>query len=117
MDVIPSPLDEKAALGGLCGVWVDDEGRVHLSLATETGGRVEKVETLRPFAWLPNEMPVEPMEGVSIEALKGEGPYGTLVHAETLSKFDEFLAKNRTEHGGADAIRPIESQFLLQRRE
>ena len=44
--------------GSLCGVWVDDDGRVRTTVATASGRREEKVESLRPFAWL-NDAPPE----------------------------------------------------------
>ena len=74
----------------LCGVWVDDDGRVHLSVATADGGRLERTETLRPFAWLSGQTPAMPT-GVAIEELRGEGPFSRLVHGETLAIYEAFL--------------------------
>ncbi len=102
--------------GSLCGVWVDEAGRVFTTVATESGGREERVETLRPFAWL-NAVPPPPLPvGLQVEALKGEGPFHQLVHAETLEVFTAYV---RGERDGVslDALRPLESQFLLQRRD
>src|SRR5688500_17438098 len=102
--------------GSLCGVWVDDTGGVHCTVLTEDGGREERVATLRPFAWL-NAVPVEPaLAGLSLEALKGEGPFNRLVHAEKLGAFNAF-ARGEKNGVSADVIRPYESQFLLQQRE
>ncbi len=102
--------------GSLCGVWVADDGRVFTTVATESGGREERVETFRPFAWL-NAVPPPPLPaGLQIEALKGEGPFGRLLHAETLENFTAYVRGER-DGVGADALRPLESQFLLQRRE
>ena len=98
----------------LCGVWVDDSGVVHLSVATADGLRVTRTETLRPFAWL-NEQVSATTDGVAIEPLKGEGPFNRLAHAESLDTFDDFV-KVAKETGGVDVVRPLESQFLLQKR-
>src|SRR5215213_8858814 len=35
--------------GSLCGVWVDEAGRVHTTIETENGGRQERLATLRPY--------------------------------------------------------------------
>jgi len=99
----------------LCGVWVDDSGVVHLSVATADGLRVTRTETLRPFAWL-NEQVSATTDGVAIEPLKGEGPFNRLAHAESLDAFDDFV-KVAKETGGVDVVRPLESQFLLQKRQ
>lgn len=99
----------------LCGVWVDDAGVVHLSVAGADGSRVERTAGLKPFAWL-NDAVTASAEGVTVEALKGEGPFNRLAHAETLEGFEAF-AKAARETGGIDAVRPLESQFLLQNRE
>jgi DNA polymerase, archaea type len=102
--------------GSLCGVWVDEAGRVRTTVATADGGREEKVETLRPFAWLNDAPPETKLEGLTFETLKGEGPFNRLVHAENLDAFDAFVRQAR-ETISVDAIRPIESQFLLQQRQ
>ena len=99
----------------LCGVWVDDAGVVHLSVAGADGVRTTRTETLRPFAWL-NDSVTATAEGVVIETLKGEGPFNRLAQAETLPAFDAFV-KAAKETGGVDAVRPLESQFLLQTRQ
>src|SRR5688572_19965636 len=103
--------------GSLCGVWVDDDGAVHTTVDTEGGGREDRVATLRPFAWLDATPPGETLgSGVTLEELKGEGPYNRLVHAETLKAFETFGRADKPGVG-VDAIRPLESQFLLQQRE
>jgi len=99
----------------LCGVWVDDDGCVHLCVAGADGSRTTRTETLRPFAWLNSPLSVA-TEGVSIESLNGEGPFNWLAHAESLNAFDAFL-KVAKEAGGVDVVRPLESQFLLQKRQ
>ena len=98
----------------LCGVWVDDDGRVLTAVGKADGSRETRVETLRPFAWLKDVVTVE-TAGVSIETLKGEGTFTRLAHAETLEAFDAFL-KAAKDTGGVDTIKPLESQFLLQRK-
>ncbi len=99
----------------LCGAWVDDDGRVHTVVAKADGTRASGVETLRPFTWL-QAMVTAITPGVAIEPLNGEGVFNRLAHAETLEAYDAFL-KAAKSTGGVDAIRPLESQFLLQRRE
>ena len=102
--------------GSLCGVWVDEAGRVFTTVATESGGREERIATLRPFAWL-NAVPPAPLPaGLQIEALKGEGPFHQLLHAETLEAYTGYVRGDR-DGVSADALRPLESQFLLQNRE
>ncbi|CAM2864033.1 DNA polymerase domain-containing protein [Rariglobus hedericola] len=98
----------------LCGVWVDDDGVVHLSVAGADGSRATRTEVLRPFAWL-NEKVTAPADGVVIEPLKGEGPFNRLAQADSLAAFETFASAAR-ETGGFDAVRPLESQFLLQQR-
>lgn len=98
----------------ICGVWVDDEGRVHTAVAMADGTRETRVESLRPFAWLRDVVNAE-TPGVTVETLKGEGAFTRLAHADTLEAFDAFL-KAAKDTGGVDTIRPLESQFLLQRK-
>ena len=99
----------------LCGVWVDDEGNVQVCVATPDGGRITRTEHLRPFAWLNTAVTAAPIEGVMIEALNGPGPFNRLVHAENQTTYEVFL-KAAKETGSVDAVKPMESQFLLQRR-
>ena len=99
----------------ICGLWVADNGEVHVSLATPEGGRTQKIESFRPFAWL-NDTPAEAnLNGVHLEKLQGEGPYDRLVHADSLGIYNEFL--NQAKTVGVDSIRPLESQFLLQHKQ
>ena len=105
--------------GSLCGLWIDEAGGVHTTVEVEGGGRETRVAALRPFAWLglevrSNDPPIP--ERVTVEPLKGEGPYNRLAHAEDLATFNAFVRVAR-EGGNIDVIRPIESQFLLQQRE
>lgn len=103
--------------GSLCGVWVDDDGRVHTTVSTEGGGRETRVESFRPFAWLNDTPPEGLLKGVQLEMLAGAGPFNRLVHAESLAAFESFAKDLRGGPTGFDAIRPLESQFLLQARQ
>jgi DNA polymerase I len=100
----------------ICGLWIAGDGKAHLTVATPEGGRVERTEGFRPFAWL-NDTPAEAnLHGLTFERLKGEGPYDRLVHAEDLGSYEAFIKQAR-DTVGVDAIRPLESQFLLQHRQ
>jgi DNA polymerase elongation subunit (family B) len=99
----------------LCGVWLDDAGQVHLAVATADGGRVERVENFRPFAWLGDAAVVSGMAGVEVEALQGEGAFRWLAHARDRGAFEEFV-KRVPDGAAVDWIRPLENQYLLQRR-
>jgi len=98
----------------LCGVWVDDVGLVHVSLATPEGARVERTDVLRPFAWL-NGLPASVPADIKIEDLRGAAPYARLAHAQTLEAYEAFI-KGAKAHVGIDAVRPLENQFLIQQR-
>jgi len=100
--------------GSLCGVWIDGEGRVRTTVAVE-GGREEKIKSFRPFAWLAGSDIDPGPPGLTVEPLRGEGAFGWLVHADTVETYDAFLQKAR-DSGGTDAVRPIESQYLIQAR-
>ena len=108
------PLDPQAT-GGICGLWIDDEGVVQLTVATPDGGRVLRTEQLRPFAWLSDVPVVDELAGLKIETLRGAGPFCRLAHADDFATFESLLKLGR-EGGGIDVIRPLESQFLLQNR-
>lgn len=102
--------------GALCGLWIADDGRAHVSVARADGGREERVESFRPFAWL-NDTPAGlSLPGVSIEKLSGPGPFDRLLLAESMDVYESFL-KQAKETVGVDSIRPMESQFLLQHRQ
>jgi DNA polymerase I len=96
----------------LAGLWIDDAGKVHGCYATADGGRVERTEDFKPFAWLGAETP---HEGVSYEQLKGEGIFNRLAHAESLAAFEAFFKAVR-EGAAIDVLKPYESQWLLQKR-
>ncbi|MBI4626858.1 MAG: DNA polymerase [Verrucomicrobia bacterium] len=102
--------------GSLCGVWVDDSGRVHTTVEIAGGGREERRATLRPFAWL-NDTPADAVAaGLAFERLQGEGPFDRLMHADDTGVFDAFVRTAR-DTMSVDVIRPLESQFLLQQRQ
>jgi len=103
--------------GSLCGVWVDSDGRVHATVETEDGGREDRIETLRPFAWLTDTPAAANFTGLALEKLQGRGPFDRLAHADETSAFEKFLRDARAAAVNFDVIRPSESQFLLQRRE
>lgn len=103
--------------GSLCGVWVDDDGRVHTTVSTDGGGRETRIESFRPFAWLNDTPPEGLLQGVTLEMLAGSGPFNRLAHADTLAAFETFAKDVRAGPTGFDAIRPLESQFLLQARQ
>ena len=100
----------------LTGVWVDGEGRVHTTVANSDGSRETRVTSFRPFVWL-TETPIEvDFDGVHVERLPGESPFNRLVHADDFATYETFVKQARGKVS-VDAIRPIESQFLLQSRE
>ena len=103
--------------GSLCGVWVDETGRVHTSVVAADGGREVRVESFRPFAWLNDTPPEANLHGLTLEKLAGPGPFDRLVHAESLGIFETFTKAAKQTSIAVDAIRPFESQFLLQQRQ
>jgi DNA polymerase elongation subunit (family B) len=102
--------------GSLCGVWIDDAGRVHTTVAAPDGGREERIDSLRPFAWLNDTPPGANTTALEIERLQGTGPFDRLLHAPDRASFD-VLVREARETAGLDIIRPMESQFLLQHRQ
>ena len=101
--------------GSLCGLWVEEADRVHVTVATADGGREHRIEAFRPFSWL-GDVPVEePVAGVTVEELKGEGPFRWLARAATVAACEGFTQMvKQTEP--VDSIRPWETQFLIERR-
>ena len=96
----------------LAGLWIDDAGKVHGCYATASGGREERTEDFKPFAWLAAETPYD---GISFERLKGEGIFNRLAQAESLASFELFFKAVR-EGAAIDVLKPYESQWLLQKR-
>lgn len=100
----------------LCGVWVDRNGKVFTTVAKPDGSREARTGQLRPFAWL-SDVPGDGIfPNIHIERLAGEGPFGRLAHADDVAAYNAFLQRTR-ESANVDAIRPLESQFLMQHRE
>lgn len=102
----------------LCGIWIAPDGCAHLSVARADGTREERVEDFRPFTWLAAPPAADPAlpPGVMIERLKGEGAFTALAHADSPDAHDALLAFTKAAALAHDAIRPPESQWLLQRR-
>lgn len=96
----------------ICGLWVEDDGRVLVCTAEPDGGRREREEKLKPFAWLSEAAPAE---GIEIEVLKGDGLFRHLVHADSLARFETYL-KGAPDGTQRDVLKPYESQWLLQQR-
>jgi DNA polymerase elongation subunit (family B) len=101
--------------GAICGVWIDGDGLARVSLATPEGGREEKTLPFEPFAWLASNPFEGAVAGIQFEVLAGTAALGTLARAASLEAFDGFVRTAR-ESVAVDALRPLESQFLLQHR-
>lgn len=96
----------------LCGLWIDDAGKAHVSVSTPDGGRTERVAAFRPFAWVAESATIP---DISFERLRGEGAFTWLAHADELARFDDFFRATR-EGAPIDVLKPYESQWLLQQR-
>lgn len=102
--------------GALCGVWVDGEDRVHLTRATAEGGRRVESVALRPFAWLSAEPPAEAVAGSTLRRLEGEGAFTWLLEFGSRAGYERWM-KSPPVGMATDAVRPWESQYLLQSRQ
>ena len=100
-------------MASLCGLWVGGDGGVRTTVAGEGGGREERMESFRPFAWLGGAEIDRTFPGVEIETLRGDGAFGQLAHADSLQAYDDFL-REVENFCAVDALRPLESQYLLQ---
>jgi DNA polymerase elongation subunit (family B) len=119
-DAAPTPIhpsvEPAASLGPICGLWIDDEGGAHLAIAQSEGTRAEHVLPLRPFLWLAEPPADVAIAGIELTALRGEGVYRQLAHATTRDSYENFASLLRAAGVPADSLRPLENQFLLQRR-
>ena len=102
--------------GSLCGLWVDRDGQVHRSCAGADGGRDESVESLHPFAWLSGEPGERLSRTAEIIPLEGDGAYRWLARTKNLADYTTF-AKAARDEVVIDAVRPLESQYLLATRQ
>lgn len=100
-------LDRPAPERPLCGVWVDDDGGVHLCRA-DGGARTGDTSRLRPFYW--RRADGEPPCPDDAEPLRGPGPLNRLVHAA------DWASARAATRALADAEAPgsAESQWLQQ---
>src|SRR5688500_20160643 len=99
--------------GSLAGVWVDDEGRVHTTVANPDGSRETRVTSFRPFAWLTETAIDIDFSGVQMERLPGDSPFNRLVHAYDLSIYD-FFVKRARGNVSVDTIRSHDDHFIMQ---
>ncbi|HEY1791873.1 MAG TPA: DNA polymerase domain-containing protein [Opitutaceae bacterium] len=101
--------------GSLCGVWIGGDGAARVSVEAPGGGREERTLPFEPFAWLNVDPFGEPVAGVAIEALGGSAPLGLMARASSTDAFEGFTRQAR-DTAVVDVIRPMECQFLMQRR-
>jgi DNA polymerase elongation subunit (family B) len=102
--------------GALCGLWVDEAGRVHTTVESAGGGRETRVESLRPFAWLVAGQ-FTAADGIEITPLAGEGFFTRLAHGDSIDRLEAWLAEAKAAGAkGSDVVRPLESQYLVQSR-
>lgn len=98
--------------GPICGLWIDDDGRAFVCSAASDGGRQEGTLPFRPFAWCSQALTGD---GLTVEALAGDGQFTHLLHADSLGRFEVAL-KAAPEGAQRDVLRPYESQWLIQQR-
>lgn len=96
---------------GLVGIWIDREGVAHGVRRGADGTSTVFTEAFQPYAWAR-----EPAETVGIgdRALAGEGSYA---HRWTFAALADYHEALRDRERPLDAIRPLEHQWLLARRE
>lgn len=111
----PQPAPDAGSGEAFCGIWVAPTGEVHASVSTIEGGRVERIEHFRPFAWINRAVGDELLAGFEVETLAGEAPFSRLVHVAQPADLPRLVTQAR-EASGFDLLRPFENQFLLQRR-
>ena len=103
--------------GTLCGVWIDGDGVARVSLAAPDGAGWRRRCPYQPFApWMASDPFGAPVAGVTFRAPRGNsGPRHPWQGRQSLEAF-EGMVKTARESVAVDAIRPLESQFLLQHR-
>lgn len=111
---IPDPRAEwESAQPPVCGLWISPEGVAHLAVAESDGKRRNAQMTFHPFAWTTEG--ARPGEtGAWCEKLKGEGQLTELAHFADGAAYRDWQ-ENRPRNADAEALRALESQFLLQR--
>jgi DNA polymerase, archaea type len=100
----------------LCGVWIAKTGEVYTCIARPDGTREQRLEVFTPFAWLASPPAGRTIEGLTLTQLDGSGAFPWLAHADSLDTYQALFEIMR-EQAPIDSVRPLESQFLLQRRE
>ncbi len=68
--------------GSICGVWIDDDGRAHVSVTGAGDIRQERTMPFEPFAWVGGPPPEKAVPGVVFERLQGGAALGTLLRAQ-----------------------------------
>ncbi|MBN1403432.1 MAG: DNA polymerase [Opitutales bacterium] len=94
----------------ICGLWVDDEGRVHVCEKDGQGRTCSVVEGFRPFIWA-EELPMA--EGIEVRALEGDGALDKLIFFDSPAVF-RAAASDRSLP--AEAVKPLEAQYLMHTR-
>ena len=95
----------------LTGLYIDKDGKAHLREIAPDGGFAERLDTsFKPFLWAAQW----PLEGSSEpETLGGTGELNKLVH---FCDFDAFRKAAMDRETGAEVIKPLEAQYLIQKR-
>jgi DNA polymerase, archaea type len=109
-------LMEEEITRGICGLWIDPEGKAHLSVGQRDGTRAEVVEDFRPYAWAEEGAAGGLPEGAEAVELSGPGRFRLLLRFRDLESWRAFLAERRPEKG-IDVLRSLESQFLIAQNE
>lgn len=98
----------------LCGIWVSREGVVYRYLRDEAGGECVEEERFRPYAWADRD----PGDAVPVEVkeLKGDGGLNRLLRFSVPEDYFTYL-KEKGFGAEFEAVRSLESQYLLEKRE
>ena len=96
----------------ICGLFIDDDCRAHLSLCAADGSRREQVvEGFRPFLWASDVPMALGMESVP---LAGEGELCNLLFFTRMDVFRQAAADRTLE---SEVIRPVEAQYLMHAKQ